>query len=74
MSAVGFLLGFLGIGTIELRTSRDACIVRNPCYYGWGIHLSLDGWIYNVSGRWAVRLETDSACAASCTRRWEPPA
>ena len=120
VSAVGFLLGFLGIGcawracsadrrpgwifpvmgvvllgagltfgaltvevtgralsfrfglglprrTIELRTIRNARIVRNPWYYGWGIHLSLDGWIYNVSGTWAVRLE--------CKRRrlrWGP--
>ncbi len=43
--------------TIELRTIRNARIVRNPWYYGWGIHLSPDGWVYNVSGTWAVRLE-----------------
>lgn len=46
--------------TVELREIRDALIVRNPWYYGWGMHLTPYGWIYNVSGTWAVQLELAS--------------
>jgi hypothetical protein len=45
--------------TIELRRVRDVLIVRNPWYYGWGIHLTPNGWIYNVSGTWAIELELE---------------
>jgi hypothetical protein len=31
-------------------------VVKNPWYYGWGIHLTPAGWLYNVSGFWAVEL------------------
>jgi hypothetical protein len=31
--------------------------VRNPWWYGWGIHLTPNGWLYNVGGRAAVQLE-----------------
>lgn len=31
--------------------------VRNPWWYGWGIHLTPNGWLYNVGGRGAVQLE-----------------
>lgn len=31
--------------------------VTNPWYYGWGIHLTPHGWLYNVSGREAVELD-----------------
>ena len=31
-------------------------VVVNPWYYGWGIRLIPDGWLYNVSGLWAVEL------------------
>jgi hypothetical protein len=37
-----------------------ACrVVKNPWYYGWGIHLTPDGWLAqrNVSGFWAVELQ-----------------
>jgi hypothetical protein len=35
----------------------DACrAVKNPWYYGWGIHLTQRGWVYNVSGLSAVEL------------------
>jgi hypothetical protein len=32
-------------------------VVKNPWYYGWGIHLTPSGWLYNVSGFWAVELQ-----------------
>jgi hypothetical protein len=31
--------------------------VTNPWWYGWGIHLTPHGWLYNVGGRGAVQLE-----------------
>jgi hypothetical protein len=31
--------------------------VRNPWWYGWGIHLTPQGWLYNVGGAGAVQLE-----------------
>lgn len=27
-----------------------------PLYYGWGIHLTPHGWLYNVSGSDAVEI------------------
>ncbi len=32
-------------------------VVANPWYYGWGIKMIPDGWLYNVSGLWAVELQ-----------------
>ena len=32
-------------------------VVKNPWYCGWGIHLTPSGWLYNVSGFWAVELQ-----------------
>lgn len=39
---------------MKIKTVR---VVRNPWYYGWGIHLTMRGWVYNVSGFSAVELE-----------------
>lgn len=35
--------------------------VANPWWYGWGIHLTPAGWLYNVSGRQAVEVALRSA-------------
>ena len=50
-----------GIGIIrkrfvlgDIQTYRA---VRNPWYYGWGIHVIPGGWIFNVSGWEAVELQ-----------------
>ncbi len=32
-------------------------VVINPWYYGWGIRLTPDGWLYNVSGLHAIELQ-----------------
>jgi hypothetical protein len=45
---------------IPLSTIRDVRIVRNPWYYGWGIHLTPHGWLYNVSGLVAVEVDLAS--------------
>ena len=35
-------------------------LVRTPMRWGWGIHWTPSGWLYNVGGRIAVRLEMKS--------------
>jgi hypothetical protein len=50
-----------GPGLIQKRfrlTDIISCrVVKNPWYYGWGIHLTPSGWLYNVSGFWAIELQ-----------------
>lgn len=42
-------------------TEIVACrAVRNPWWYGWGIHLTPKGWIYNVSGLRGVEITLTS--------------
>jgi hypothetical protein len=43
-----------------VRDIRDAAIVRNRWYYGWGIRLTPHGWLFNVSGLDAVELRLGS--------------
>ena len=45
---------------ISLREIRSAERVRNHWIYGWGIHLTPGGWLYNVSGREAVEVHLSS--------------
>ena len=51
----------MGVGllrrSVELAEVRKADIVRTRVWWGWGVHLTPAGWLYNVGGRWAVRLE-----------------
>lgn len=50
-----------GPGPIQKRfrlADISSCrVVKNPWYYGWGIRLTPSGWLYNVSGFWAVELQ-----------------
>jgi hypothetical protein len=39
-----------------LREIESARPVTNPFWYGWGIHLTPSGWLYNVSGLGAVEI------------------
>lgn len=45
---------------IPLSRIRDVKAVRNPWYYGWGIHLTPHGWLYNVAGLAAVEVDLAS--------------
>ena len=38
----------------KLEEIRNARVVRNKWWYGWGIRLTPHGWMYNVSGFDAV--------------------
>jgi hypothetical protein len=50
-----------GIGVVRKRVPFDrirSCqVVRNPWYYGWGIHFFPGGILYNASGLSAVELQ-----------------
>jgi len=42
---------------ISLKDIESCQIVKNPWYYGWGIRLTPHGWLYNVSGFYAVEIK-----------------
>ncbi len=50
-----------GIGLLRknfsLKDVETCHVVKNPWYYGWGIHLTPHGWLYNVSGSYAVEIK-----------------
>ena len=54
------LIWFFGPGLLRKSIEREAIIgatpVRNPWWYGWGIHLTPRGWLYDVGGLDAVEL------------------
>jgi hypothetical protein len=56
----GLLKFRFGLGLIRKNLKIEAIetceIVKNPWYYGWGIHATSKGWIYNVSGFQAVEI------------------
>ena len=39
-----------------LKDIQSCQTVKNPWYYGWGIRLTPHGWLYNVSGFYAVEI------------------
>ena len=41
----------------SLKDVESCHVVKNPWYYGWGIHLTPHGWLYNVSGSYAVEIK-----------------
>lgn len=53
-----------GIGIIRkkfyLKDIESCNFVKNPWYYGWGIHFTPNGWLYNVSGPYAVEIKMKS--------------
>ena len=53
-----------GIGrirkSVHLGEIKKAKPVRNRWIYGWGIHITPHGWLYNVSGMEAVEITMQS--------------
>lgn len=45
--------------TIPLGRIQAAARVRNRWWYGWGIHLTPHGWLWNVAGLDAVELRLE---------------
>jgi hypothetical protein len=58
------LRAVMGLGllrkTVEIADIRKADVVRIRVWWGWGVHLTPAGWLYNVAGRWAVHLDLAS--------------
>ena len=46
--------------SFRIADIREARIVKNPWYYGWGIRWTPHGWMFNVSGFDAVTLELEN--------------
>lgn len=50
-----------GIGlikfTIRIDVLNTVSIIRTPWWYGWGIRFTPNGWLYNIYGSKAVRIE-----------------
>ena len=50
-----------GIGlirkTIDLESVQSVASVRNKWYYGWGIRIIPNGWLYNIAGLQAVEIK-----------------
>ena len=46
--------------SISVRDIRAVSAVRNRWYYGWGIRLTPNGWLWNAAGLDAVQLELSS--------------
>lgn len=38
----------------EIESMRE---VRNPWWYGWGIHVTTGGWLYNIEGKRGVEFQ-----------------
>jgi hypothetical protein len=55
------VLAVFGIGLIRkeipIADLLRADVVRTRVWWGYGIHWTPSGWLYNVAGRHAVRLE-----------------
>ena len=58
--APGVLSWRFGFGlwrrSVPLAEIASVTAVRNPWWYGWGIHKTPRGWLYNVSGLQAVEI------------------
>ena len=54
------LVFYFGPGFWTRRFALDdivsAEVVRNSALYGWGIRYTPHGWLYNVSGLWALEV------------------
>lgn len=57
--SVGFCCG-LARRRFDLRTVEKASLTKTSWLTGWGIRLTPSGWVYNASGRGAVRLRFES--------------
>ena len=55
---------WFGPGVIRKTIIMDQVVqcqpIRISWWHGWGIHLTPNGWLYNVSGMWAVQIELKS--------------
>jgi hypothetical protein len=49
-----------GVGLIRksfsVKNIESVSVVSNPWYYGWGIRLIPNGWLYNISGYAGIEI------------------
>jgi hypothetical protein len=45
---------------ISTSDIRSAVVVKTPCFSGWGIRFTPQGWLFNVSGTTAVNVDLKS--------------
>jgi hypothetical protein len=54
------LLWFFGPGFLKRRIARSEIVSAKPAHnrwwWGWGVHLTPRGWLYNVHGRESVEI------------------
>lgn len=43
--------------TINIATIKSIEVVKNSWYYGWGIRLIPNGWLYNIGGSQGIELQ-----------------
>ena len=60
-TSISIRFGAAGIfrKSFAVREVRSAYAVKNPWWYGLGIHRTRDGWLYNVGGSDAVELHLE---------------
>jgi hypothetical protein len=46
--------------SVPLSDIAQLVVVRNPLWYGWGIHLTTRGWLYNIAGRDGIEVSLRS--------------
>ena len=67
------LIWFFGPGLLRKSIERETIIgatpVRNPWWYGWGIHLTPRGWLYNVGGLDADQFALSNGSTLQSARR-----
>src|SRR5207247_6281091 len=68
------LLASFGIGLIKKKVPLAQIIAYAPIqirwWYGWGIHLTPSGWLYNVSGLDAVAITSRRGLKIRLRHRW----
>lgn len=46
--------------SFTLQGIKSSKVVSNPWYYGWGIHRTPRGWLYNVAGKYGIEVEYEN--------------
>lgn len=57
-----------GVGIVKrvvpVESIQSVTVVANPWYYGWGVRLIPNGWLYNISGTKGIELQLKSGRVA----------
>jgi|GEM_PF-371057 hypothetical protein len=53
-------LGFIVGKSFPLKDIKSCRVIKVPWYYGWGVRSIPNGWLYRVSGSYAVEIHIGS--------------